>query len=414
MVRLVLAFVLLVPALSRADDPPIDLGAFVGPRIYSQHSTLGYIDDAPLHPMLQNSVELGARVSREFFFPWFFPEFELALSPTHTNTLGGSSASVFWLEPRVALRAEILPRRRLIPFFLIGAGAPIAFSSARMTFNSGIVGDGFAGVGVRYDTGHNFMLRFDARIAMLPGVDVSTGNNELAYEGDFSVGVELLLGAPKRRVTTEVATGPAADRDGDGIPDDKDQCPDQPEDKDGFQDADGCPDIDNDGDHVLDIADKCPTELETMNGYQDDDGCPDTVPADVDAIRGTIEGLIYAEGETGVHDTAQPAILKIAKVLQAHPSVTIVLIGHADNQEAKQFATPPEKGAPPPDLTQIAVDISRGRAEAVRQMLVTAGVAAGRIQVGGVGDDEPVADNSTAKGRLANRRVELKLFVPKP
>src|SRR6476659_6773648 len=108
MVRLVLALVLLVPALVRADEvnPPVDLGAFVGPRIYSQHSTLGYIDDAPLHPMLQNSIELGARVSREFFFPWFFPEFELAVSPTHTNTLGGSQASVFWVEPRVAVRAE--------------------------------------------------------------------------------------------------------------------------------------------------------------------------------------------------------------------------------------------------------------------------------------------------------------------
>ena len=415
MVRLVFAFVLLVPALVRADDPPVNLGGFIGPRIFSQHSTLGYIDDAPLHPMLQNSVELGARVSREFFFPWFFPEFELAVSPTHTNMLGGAQANVFWMEPRITLRAEILPRRRLIPFVLIGTGAPISISSARQTFNSGIVGDGFIGAGLRYDTGMNFLLRLDARIAMLPGVDPATGDNRLAFEGDISVGVELLLGGPKRRSsTTEVATGPAADRDNDGIPDSKDQCPDQPEDKDGFQDADGCPDIDNDGDHVLDIADKCPTELETMNGYQDEDGCPDTVPADVDAIRGTIEGLIYAEGETGVHDSAQPAIAKIAKVMQAHPSITIILIGHADNQEAKQFATPPEKGQPPPDLTTIAVDISRGRAEAVRQMLVTAGVPAGRINVGGVGDDEPVADNNTAKGRLANRRVELKLYVPRP
>jgi large repetitive protein len=73
------------------------------------------------------------------------------------------------------------------------------------------------------------------------------------------------------------AEGPtiARDRDGDGIPDDKDECPDQAEDKDGFQDEDGCPDLDNDGDGIPDTLDKCPNEPEDKDGFQDDDGCPD-------------------------------------------------------------------------------------------------------------------------------------------
>jgi hypothetical protein len=99
------------------------------------------------------------------------------------------------------------------------------------------------------------------------------------------------------------------DRDKDGIPDKADRCPDQPEDADGVQDDDGCPDPDNDGDGIADIqdacpkepgdpspdpklngcpnpdrdgdtydngTDKCPDEPETFNGVQDDDGCPDT------------------------------------------------------------------------------------------------------------------------------------------
>ncbi len=72
------------------------------------------------------------------------------------------------------------------------------------------------------------------------------------------------------------AAGPGrGDRDGDGIPDSVDQCPDEPEDKDGFQDEDGCPDPDNDGDGIPDALDKCPNEPEDKDGFQDADGCPD-------------------------------------------------------------------------------------------------------------------------------------------
>ena len=64
-------------------------------------------------------------------------------------------------------------------------------------------------------------------------------------------------------------------------------------------------------------------------------------------------------------------------------------------------------------VEQIAVDLARARAEAVRQALVAAGIPAGRMIVDGIGAEEPVADNNSAKGRLANRRVEIKLFVPR-
>lgn len=72
------------------------------------------------------------------------------------------------------------------------------------------------------------------------------------------------------------------DRDGDGIKDDVDQCPDDPEDKDGFQDADGCPDPDNDKDGIPDKRDACPNDPETMNGVADEDGCPDGIDGDRD------------------------------------------------------------------------------------------------------------------------------------
>ena len=64
-------------------------------------------------------------------------------------------------------------------------------------------------------------------------------------------------------------SGTGNDRDGDGVPDNVDKCPDVPEDRDGFQDADGCPDPDNDGDGILDVNDKCPN-----TPGKKPDGCP--------------------------------------------------------------------------------------------------------------------------------------------
>ncbi|NLN63589.1 MAG: OmpA family protein [Myxococcales bacterium] len=65
------------------------------------------------------------------------------------------------------------------------------------------------------------------------------------------------------------------DRDGDGIPNEYDLCPDEPEDYDGFEDEDGCPEPDNDGDGIPDGYDLCPNDPEDFDGFRDDDGCPD-------------------------------------------------------------------------------------------------------------------------------------------
>jgi hypothetical protein len=70
--------------------------------------------------------------------------------------------------------------------------------------------------------------------------------------------------------------GDAGDRDGDGIGDGDDACPDDPEDRDGFQDDDGCPDPDNDADGIRDVDDRCPNHPEDRDGVEDLDGCPET------------------------------------------------------------------------------------------------------------------------------------------
>ncbi|MBN1607396.1 MAG: thrombospondin type 3 repeat-containing protein [Polyangiaceae bacterium] len=77
---------------------------------------------------------------------------------------------------------------------------------------------------------------------------------------------------------------PDNDNDGDLLPDKQDKCPDEAEDPDGFQDTDGCPDLDNDKDGIPDDHDACPNKPETKNGFKDKDGCPDEVDTDGDGI----------------------------------------------------------------------------------------------------------------------------------
>jgi outer membrane protein OmpA-like peptidoglycan-associated protein len=410
--RVAFVAALLAPSLAQAQA---EVGAFVGPRIFADEAQLGFIKDAPAHPSLGSSVMFGGRIAYPLL-SWLVPEAELALSPTSTSAEGGaSSANVFWLDPRLHIRFMLTEGKRLQPFVVVGGGSPIALSSARMTFDSGIVWAGYVGGGVRFDTYKGFSLRFDARVAFVPGARFVSDNEADPYlktEIDVGLGVEFHFGRKRPTSGTKEKPGePLADNDKDGVANEKDGCPDRPEDHDGFDDLDGCPDIDNDADRVLDIADRCNAAPETFNGFQDDDGCPDSLPPEVDALKGTIEGLIYAEAETVVRNSAMANIKKIAATMSAHPSIRVVLVGHTDDREAKQFAEPVDGQAP--DVAAVAIDLAKARAEAVRQVLASNGVTDGRIVVEGRGAEEPVTENDKPKGRLANRRVEIKLFVPK-
>ena len=100
--------------------------------------------------------------------------------------------------------------------------------------------------------------------------------------GDVSLiaGVEgpigSAVGSPLIRAVLGVGWAPRFyDEDKDQVADDVDQCPELEEDRDGFEDADGCPDWDNDDDGVPDEDDRCPKEQEDADEFEDDDGCSD-------------------------------------------------------------------------------------------------------------------------------------------
>jgi hypothetical protein len=107
---------------------------------------------------------------------------------------------------------------------------------------------------------------------------------------------------------------PDFDNDNDGLYDTHDKCPDQAEDADGFEDKDGCPDFDNDRDGFADSVDVCPGNAETRNNYKDDDGCPDEVPAGGAKESGKVQSEPKpATAETGKKAVPAPPATDTAK-----------------------------------------------------------------------------------------------------
>jgi OmpA-OmpF porin, OOP family len=99
------------------------------------------------------------------------------------------------------------------------------------------------------------------------------GDTYVVWGGDF--GLDQAAGVPAFRTVLSFGWAPRVrDRDADGIPDDLDECPDLPEDKDGIQDADGCPEDDADGDGIPDTVDACPTAKGAASDDPRMNGCP--------------------------------------------------------------------------------------------------------------------------------------------
>lgn len=102
------------------------------------------------------------------------------------------------------------------------------------------------------------------------------GHNYLMVGGGAGIPIDNGFHQANWRGTLGIVFEPSvADRDGDGLRDDIDQCPDDPEDFDDFEDTDGCPDPDNDRDGILDVDDQCIDVPEDRDNNEDEDGCPE-------------------------------------------------------------------------------------------------------------------------------------------
>lgn len=121
----------------------------------------------------------------------------------------------------------------------------------------------------------------------LAGIQILPLSSPFQFTLGGGTGIVQGVGVPKVRAMLGVLyVAEGKDSDGDGIEGAADQCPTEPEDKDGYEDSDGCPDRDNDLDTILDKDDKCPSAAEDQDGFEDHDGCPE-VDNDKDGIPDT-------------------------------------------------------------------------------------------------------------------------------
>jgi len=228
---------------------------------------------------------------------------------------------------------------------------------------------------------------------------------------------------------------PDPDNDKDGIPDVNDGCPNDPEDKDGFEDADGCPDPDNDKDGIPDVKDKCPNEPEDKDGFEDTDGCPDPdndkdgIPDVKDKCPNEPESRNSFEDEDGCPDVkvtvpdivAEPQRLVLLEIIyfefdkdviktESYPILDQAIQVFKDNSDLRVRI---EGHTDAKGSDEYNMDLSTRRARSVMGYLIErGGIDPARLEAVGRGESAPITTNETDEGRAKNRRIEWVLLRP--
>jgi outer membrane protein OmpA-like peptidoglycan-associated protein len=401
----------IAPVVAHADPTlrPIAVGGYAGVQFLPNDVELGNSwapDQVP-----QSGAAIGGRATW-----WALPnvvhgdslelwlgiegEVQLAMSSTGSDLMAGrhSYASPI-LGTNLDLIALLHTGTQVQPLAVVGTGLNTMFTSSPFAEDDTdpVV---YYGLGARWAF-DKFAIRVDLRQgveASRMGGETSTFTCVVAIEkfvawdsatvssgpdGDWREEPHVVLhdAHVDKPVVDTTPPPPPKDTDGDGIPDATDKCPDQPEDKDGFQDADGCPDPDNDGDGIADAQDKCPNVPETVNGYQDADGCADQLP---DALAALVAPdaklaaqITFAKNKPKLDKGAKKALDEVAAALRKVPDVRLRVVGHAG--------------------TGVSDELAHRRAEAVKWYLIDAGLPADRL------------DTASAPADSGTARIELQL-----
>jgi OmpA-OmpF porin, OOP family len=211
------------------------------------------------------------------------------------------------------------------------------------------------------------------------------------------------------------------DTDNDGIPDSRDHCMLQGEDKDGYLDDDGCPEPDNDLDGIPDAKDKCPNEPEDPDGFQDEDGCPDddndgdgvkdvddqcpNTPGAPGGARPGCPGLVVVTAKeiritqqiqfdfnkATIKPVSFPILDAVKDVLVANPKISLEVQGHTDNVGNADYNK----------------KLSQQRADSVRTYLIQKGIDGSKLVAKGYGMGQPLVPNNSEANKALNRRVQF-------
>jgi len=383
-----------------------------------------------------------------------------------TSTIADQSAPfrTFVLPMNVTLKATPLAKNSVKPYGLVGAGLLFwslrnvgandgtILTKGRLAWGEKMLSDvnfGLVyGIGFEWFLKERFALDFQARNTRYFGatkdnVGYGDANDKL---GEFKVSALYYLGGNYDRDKDGIpdkidlaplepedfdgfqdADGaPDPDNDNDGILDVNDAAPNEPEDMDGFQDADGAPDPDNDNDGVLDVNDGAPTVPEDIDGFQDDDGVPD-VDNDKDGILDAVDKCPnQAETVNGFQDDdGCPDVQPLPEVLQKDAFLLVKVAFETGKSDltVDSYDSLDQLVQGLKDFPKVVIEIrghtdnvgnamlnqllSEKRADSVRKYIIDKGIDPTRVTAVGFGERFPIADNSTPEGRAKNRRIEM-------
>jgi len=292
---------------------------------------------------------------------------------------------------------------KLKPFVGVGAGYTWIEQGLFNTFSNGINKDELVGAGTLNGTvGANYWITKNF------GLNIQTTYKHSFkeylvkhWQHSFGVIINLTKAESKKKVEE------VKDRDGDGVPDESDVCPDEP----GLAVLEGCPD--GDGDGIADKDDKCPTIFgyKQFDGCKDSDGdgyadniddCPDVkgtnkgCPEEVKPVLPVVtEKIVYfAFDNSNINIQAEKVLDEVSK-LTGNSNYTISIEGHGDHIGTAEYNH----------------KLSLERAEAVKNYLISKGLSEASITTKGEGEANPIASNDTEAGRALNRRAKLTIKV---
>ncbi|GGZ81132.1 DUF5723 family protein [Algibacter mikhailovii] len=180
---------------------------------------------------------------------------------------------------------------------------------------------------------------------------------------------------------------PWGDKDGDAVLDNVDACPDEF----GPEENNGCPWEDTDGDGVPDKDDKCKFDVGTVANM----GCPEAEVTEAvqKELNDYARVILFNFGNAEIKAESTQTLLEIVKILNEYPSAKFTIEGHTDSIGSYE----------------VNQNVSDERAKAVKAFLVDNGVDSSRLTAIGYGERKPIATNMYKAGRAKNRRVEINL-----
>jgi outer membrane protein OmpA-like peptidoglycan-associated protein len=399
-------------------------------------------------------------------FPYVVPYFAFGAGFQHYNIRevyasgqGPANPENFYRDPYVDNSIEGFPESHYFTYrsadgdFLVEGGGGAKF----ILFQKEDVRAGFA-MGLRLDIRYKLSIgNGDPALDGVPTLEVQYNDegepSPLRFNAHFHH-VEVGVG-----VFINFGGGIGPDRDRDGIRDRDDLCPDDPEDKDGFEDEDGCPDLDNDQDGIPDVDDDCPMVPEDLDGFEDLDGCPEpdndqdgflddddrcpNDPEDKDGFEdmdgcpdldNDQDGFLDLEDDCPMAPETFNSYLDgdgcpdqipddLRQFVGAIPAIQFRVNSAVLLKSARPVLDKAARALSRYDDLDVSIEghasseggddynmqLSQDRVVTVREYLIDRGIDPDRLTARGYGETRPVADNDTEEGRRINRRVEFKL-----